>query len=43
MKRLFLTMACMIMAGLTFANHWTPIGGTQYNMTMSGIILIDGV
>lgn len=24
-------------------NHWTPIGGTQYNMTMSGIILIDGV
>ena len=24
-------------------NYWTPIGGTQYNMTMSGIILIDGV
>lgn len=24
-------------------NHWTPIGGTQYNMTISGIILIDGV
>ena len=43
MKKLFLTMACMIVAGLTFANHWTPIGGTQYNMTMSGIILIDGV
>ena len=24
-------------------NYWTPIGGTQYNMTISGIILIDGV
>lgn len=24
-------------------SHWTPIGGTQYNMTISGIILIDGV
>lgn len=24
-------------------NHWTPIGGTQYNMTISGIILINGV
>ena len=33
----------MIVAGMSFANHWTPIGGTQYNMTMSGIILIDGV
>lgn len=26
-----------------FGNHWTPIGGTQYNMTISGIILINGV
>nr|MCR5039045.1 hypothetical protein [Bacteroidales bacterium] len=43
MKRLFLTLACMVLAGVSFANHWTPIGGTQYNMTMSGIILIDGV
>lgn len=24
-------------------NHWSPIGGTQYNMTISGIILINGV
>lgn len=43
MKRLILTIACMIVAGMSFANHWTPIGGTQYNMTMSGIILVDGV
>ena len=43
MKRLILTLACMVLAGVSFANHWTPIGGTQYNMTMSGIILINGV
>ncbi len=43
MKKVLLTMACMIVAGLTFANHWTPISGTQYNMTLNGIILIDGV
>ena len=43
MKRVFLTFAFMVMASLLFANHWTPVGGTQYNMTMSGIILIDGV
>ena len=43
MKKVLLTMACMIVAGLTFANHWTPITGTQYNMTLNGIILIDGV
>ena len=24
-------------------NHWTPIGGTQYNMTVSGIIFINDV
>ena len=24
-------------------NHWTAITGTQYNLTMSGIIYIDGV
>ncbi len=24
-------------------NHWTPISGTQYNMTVKGIIVIDGV
>ena len=24
-------------------NHWSPIGGTQYNMTVKGIIVIDGV
>ena len=38
-----MTLACMLFAGLTFANHWTPITGTQYNMTMSGVIFIDGV
>jgi hypothetical protein len=43
MKRLVLTLACVIIAGMSFANHWTPIGGTQYNMTISGIILIDGM
>jgi len=43
MKNLFLTFACVILAGMLYANHWTPIGGTQYNMTMSGIIIIDGV
>ena len=25
------------------ANHWTTITGTQYNLTMSGVISIDGV
>ena len=25
------------------ANHWTTITGTQYNLTMSGVIYIDGV
>ena len=24
-------------------SHWTPITGTQYNMTLSGVIVIDGV
>ena len=24
-------------------NHWTSITGTQYNLTMSGLIYIDGV
>lgn len=43
MKRLLLTLACIVLAGMTFANHWTPIGGTQYNMTMNGVILIDGI
>lgn len=26
-----------------YTNHWTPITGTQYNMIVNGIILIDGV
>ena len=25
------------------ANHWTTITGTQYNLTMSGVIFIDGI
>ncbi len=24
-------------------NHWTPIGGTQYNMTINGVIYINNV
>ena len=24
-------------------NHWTPISGNQYNMSVNGVILIDGV
>ncbi len=43
MKRVFLTFAFMVITCVMLANHWSPIGGTQYNMTMSGIILIDGV
>lgn len=43
MKKVLLTMACLIVAGMTFANHWNPIPGTQYNMTLNGIIIIDGV
>ena len=43
MKRVFLTFAFMVITCVMLANHWAPIGGTQYNMTMSGIILIDGV
>ena len=27
---------------MTFTNHWTTITGTQFNMTMSGLIYIDG-
>ena len=33
----------MVLVSVSFANHWTPIGGTQYNMTMNGIIIIDGI
>ena len=43
MKRFILTLTCIIVAGVSLANHWTPIEGTQYNMTMSGVIFIDGV
>ena len=32
-----------MMASALFANHWTPITGTQYNLTMNGVIIIDGV
>ena len=40
---MLIAIACLMMTGMAFANHWTPITGTQYNMTMNGIILIDGV
>lgn len=46
MKKLALTIISLFMMGWAMAqtgNHWSPIGGTQYNMTVKGIIVIDGV
>lgn len=45
MKRLSLTILALALFGMGLAqsNHWSPIGGTQYNMTVKGIIVIDGV
>ena len=45
MKRIALTLVSLFLVGMAFAqsgNHWTVISGTQYNMTVKGIIVIDG-
>lgn len=45
MKKAFLTILAFALFGAVMAqsgNHWTPISGTQYNMTVTGIIIIDG-
>ena len=44
MKKAFLFLFVMAIFGIAKAqNHWTPVGGNQYNMSVSGVILIDGV
>ena len=46
MKKLALVIFSLFVMGCAMAqtgNHWSPIGGTQYNMTVKGIIVIDGV
>ena len=46
MKRIALTLVSLFLVGMALAqsgNHWTVISGTQYNMTVKGIIVIDGV
>lgn len=45
MKKGFLILFCLVVMGIAKAqqqgNHWTPVG-LEHNMTVSGIILIDG-
>ncbi|MBO6025101.1 MAG: T9SS type A sorting domain-containing protein [Bacteroidales bacterium] len=46
MKKVLLILASVLIMGMTMAqqgNHWSPIPGTQYSMTVKGIIVIDGV
>lgn len=46
MKKLLLTLLGVFVMGIAMAqqgNHWSPISGTQYNMTVKGVIIIDGV
>lgn len=46
MKKLALIIISLFVTGWAMAQtgtHWSPIGGTQYNMTVKGIIVIDGV
>lgn len=46
MKKLLLTLLGVFVMGLAVAqqgNHWSPISGTQYNMTVKGVIVIDGI
>ena len=46
MKKLLLTLIFILALGVSYAqqsNHWTTITGTQYNLTMSGVIYIDGI
>ena len=45
MKKLVLTLVSLFVVGWTTAQtgtHWTSITGNQYNMTVRGIIVIDG-
>lgn len=42
MKKVLLTIITMVLFGNAKANHWIPITGNQYNMTVYGIVLIDG-
>lgn len=47
MKKIGLFLTCLFLMCAAMAqqqgNHWRPISGTQYNMTVKGIIVIDGV
>lgn len=45
MKKAFLLLFVMAILGIAKAQnyHWTPTSGYQYNMTVNGVILIDGV
>lgn len=46
MKKVILTLVSFLAMGMAMAqqgNHWSPIPGTQYNMTVKGVIVIDGV
>ena len=46
MEKRLLTLILLLVFGHSFAqqtNHWTTIIGTQYNLTMSGLISIDNV
>ena len=43
MKKLTLLLISLFIVGMTMAQtHWTSITGNQYNMTVRGIIVIDG-
>ncbi|MCR5039920.1 MAG: hypothetical protein K6A94_11370, partial [Bacteroidales bacterium] len=43
-KALVLTMFMALMGIVGAQNHhWTPITGNQYNMTVNGVVVIDGV
>lgn len=44
MKKCVLLLIFMAFIGFVKAqNHWTPMSGNQYNMTVYGVIVIDGV
>lgn len=46
MKKILLALLGVFVMGIAMAqqgNHWSPISGTQYNMTVKGVIIIDGV
>ena len=46
MKKQLLTLIFLFVLGFSYAqqsNHWTTIVGTQYNLTMSGVIYMDGI